>query len=220
MEDEVLCWTATLQWWRGWDGSLSVRPSQRIWCRERRIVPVGGMVRPLFWVKSAVLTRREPYCWQWSAVAPISCCGICWLKQNQRTKFTQNYWAFSKNLTVWNCQRRCGDFVLVHGFISQRSQYLPCCRFQDQTWNSQTISMRMWKSDVYMYLRLCFVEWANYKVLYHRSVPVSQLDTSQYCYPCYEHGKEPPKCNQTKLVIWTSNFIIFIFPDSQNVAIN
>ena len=43
-------------------------------------------------------------------------------------KLTQNWWAFSKYITVQNHQRRCTHFVLIHGFVRQRSQYLPSCR--------------------------------------------------------------------------------------------
>ena len=35
----------------------------------------------------------------------------------------------SKNITVRNRHRRCRDFILIHGFVGQSSQYLPSAEF-------------------------------------------------------------------------------------------
>ena len=75
------------------------------------------MIKIMRWSKGALI-----------GAAPSTCIGT---EKNRRaawTKLTKNWWAFSKNITVQNRQRRCRDLVLIHSFVSQRSQYLFSCQ--------------------------------------------------------------------------------------------
>ena len=96
---------AILQWWWGWNGSSSVRPSQRIWWREKeewsQYVEWLDHLLEVNKVADADKKRAIHY-WQWLALAPtynLLRNLLAPVKPKDKT-FTQNWWAFSKSETV------------------------------------------------------------------------------------------------------------------------